>query len=121
MDLIEKYGDEMMKVTVAICTYNRAHDAVEAIRSAIQQNYASSDYEIILIDNNSKDNTREIVLQTILQHENHSIRYVLEEKQGLSVARNRAIHEAPASISCSLTMMPLLAGIGFARSLACLR
>ncbi|UOK64779.1 glycosyltransferase [Paenibacillus sp. OVF10] len=94
MDLIEKYGDEMMKVTVAICTYNRAQDAVEAIRSAVQQNYASSDYEIILIDNNSKDNTREIVLQTILQHENHSIRYVLEEKQGLSVARNRAIHEA---------------------------
>ncbi|MGQ8870923.1 glycosyltransferase [Paenibacillus sp. TSA_86.1] len=83
-----------MKVTVAICTYNRAQDAIEAIRSAVQQSYASDDYEILLIDNNSKDNTRDQVLQTILQNDQHHIRYVLEVKQGLSVARNRAIQEA---------------------------
>lgn len=83
-----------MKVTVAICTYNRAHDAVEAVKSSVQQDYPSDDYEIIVIDNNSKDNTRDVILQAAEEYKEYTIRYVLEEKQGLSVARNRAIREA---------------------------
>ncbi|WJH30915.1 glycosyltransferase [Paenibacillus sp. CC-CFT742] len=83
-----------MRVTVAICTYNRANDAVEAVRSLVRQDYPRDEFEIVVIDNNSKDHTREIILRAADEHEGYTIRYVLEEKQGLSVARNRAIREA---------------------------
>ncbi|WP_438349495.1 glycosyltransferase [Paenibacillus sp. FA6] len=82
-----------MKVTVAICTHNRAKDTGEAIESVLAQNFDKSDIEILVIDNQSSDHTAEVVHDLCHQHGSR-IRYILEQKLGLSVARNRAIKEA---------------------------
>jgi glycosyltransferase involved in cell wall biosynthesis len=82
-----------MKVTVAICTHNRAEDTGEAIESVLVQNFNMEEIEIIVIDNISSDHTAELVHSLIHQHGSR-IRYFLEQKLGLSVARNRAITEA---------------------------
>lgn len=49
----------MPKVTVAIPTYNRAHYLKEAIESVLNQTY--TDYELLVVDNASTDNTEEVV------------------------------------------------------------
>lgn len=49
----------MPKVSVLIPTYNYAHYLDEAIRSVLDQTYA--DFELIIVDDQSKDNTDEIV------------------------------------------------------------
>ncbi|WP_373230139.1 glycosyltransferase family 2 protein [Cohnella sp.] len=82
-----------MKVTVAICTHNRAKDTEEAIVSVLTQNFAKKEIEIIVIDNRSTDNTAEVV-NGLRQRHGPRVRYILENKLGLSVARNRAIREA---------------------------
>jgi glycosyltransferase involved in cell wall biosynthesis len=82
-----------MKVTVAICTHNRAKDVGEAIESVLTQNFAKNEIEIVVIDNRSTDHTAQVV-DGLQQRHGPRVRYILENKLGLSVARNRAIREA---------------------------
>jgi GT2 family glycosyltransferase len=54
-------------------------------------------WEFILVDNNSDDNTRH-VFEEVEKHYESKIRYVFEEKSGISHARNRGIKEARGEI-----------------------
>ncbi|NET29176.1 glycosyltransferase [Okeania sp. SIO1I7] len=75
------------RVSVIIATYNNAHYILEAIASVFNQTYTS--YEIIIIDDGSTDNTRE-VLEPYLD----KIRYVYQENKGVSHARNLGLEMA---------------------------
>ena len=81
-------------ISVLICTYNRANILAHAIESLCQQSVTPSEYEIIVVDNNSTDNTRAVVEQFSQRQPN--LRYIFEPTQGLSHARNRAWQEARA-------------------------
>ena len=80
-----------MRASVVICTHNRAKDTVEAVQSVLAQEDQDIEFEVLVIDNNSKDNTRELFQST--DWPNH-VRYIYESKLGLSYARNRGIREA---------------------------
>lgn len=82
----------MINISAIICTYNRYKYLPKAISSLLEQTIPKEDYEILIIDNCSTDDTRQIVedFQTKYDH----IRYFYEETQGLSAARNRGIKEA---------------------------
>ncbi len=71
-------------VSVIIPTYNRAHLIREALESVFSQTYR--DYEVIVVDDGSTDNTREI-----LASYRDRIHIVWQENQGISAARNRGI------------------------------
>jgi glycosyltransferase involved in cell wall biosynthesis len=74
------------KVSVIIPTYNRAHLIDKAIKSVLNQTY--QDYEIIVVDNASTDNTKEVVKG----FNNFKIRYIYYcDNRGSSVARNVGI------------------------------
>ena len=79
----------MPKVSVIIPTYNRAGYIIETVDSVRNQSF--QDYEIIIIDDGSKDNTRETLSDYI---EENTIRYFFQENRGESAARNRGISEA---------------------------
>jgi glycosyltransferase involved in cell wall biosynthesis len=72
----------MPKVSVVIPTYNRAHLLTECIESALAQTFR--DFEIIIIDDGSTDNTSQVVSA-------FPVRYIHQQNQGVSVARNKGI------------------------------
>lgn len=80
------------KITVAICTYNRA-DRLPALVDALRRQDCPIACEILAVDNNSKDNTRS-VLMALAEESGTPLRYVKEGQQGIVYARNRAIEEA---------------------------
>lgn len=82
------------KISIIICTYNRSKLLSLALDSLVVQSANSKNFEILVIDNNSKDNTREIVDKYIKRYPKHKIKYFLEKKQGISYARNRGAKEA---------------------------
>jgi glycosyltransferase involved in cell wall biosynthesis len=76
-------------VTAVICTYKRAHLVSRAIKSVQEQTYRN--IEIIVVDDASPDNTREVVSQ-INDPRIHYIRH--ETNKGLPAGRNTGIQAA---------------------------
>jgi glycosyltransferase involved in cell wall biosynthesis len=79
-------------ISVIICTYNRAQLLSNALQSLCEQTLEMSRYEVILVDNNSRDNTHSVTEDFCRRYPN--IRYCVEKRQGLSHARNRGWREA---------------------------
>jgi glycosyltransferase involved in cell wall biosynthesis len=77
--------DATLPISVVICTHNRADHLINAIRSVLEQNMSSREYETIVVDNGSTDNTVEVV-GSFRSAEN--VRYLFEKKLGLCQARN---------------------------------
>jgi glycosyltransferase involved in cell wall biosynthesis len=74
-------------VTVIIPTYNRGWIVKEAIDSVLEQDF--SDFELIVVDDGSEDNTRQI-----LGAYANAITVFHQSNRGVSAARNRGIAEA---------------------------
>ena len=86
------------KISVVICTYNRCKTLGAAIESIAAQTLPQSlGWEILVVDNNSTDETRQLV-ESIQRRYPERIRYIFEPKQGLSNARNTGIREARGEI-----------------------
>ena len=80
-------------VSVIIPTYNRAHLISRAIQSVLKQTY--KDFEVIVIDDGSTDNTEYIIKQ--FQDKDNRIRYIKHKKnKGGAAARNTGIKAANA-------------------------
>ena len=47
-------------ISVIVCTYNRGELLVQALESLVAQSLEKSRYEVIVVNNNSTDNTEEI-------------------------------------------------------------
>ena len=83
-----------MDISVIICTYNRAQNLPQCIDILCRQDLDDDfKWEIIIIDNNSNDDTKETVKNIIAQYD-LPIKYVFEKEQGLNFARNRGIKES---------------------------
>jgi len=88
----------MPRISVIICTYNRAKFIGEALDSLAKQTLSPEHFEIIIVNNNCTDDTEEISLAFIKNHPQLDINYVIETNQGLSFARNRGIEESKYEI-----------------------
>jgi glucosyl-dolichyl phosphate glucuronosyltransferase len=85
------------RISSIICTYRRPDTLSAAIKSLRKQTLPANEYEVIVVDNNSRDRTAEIV-QKHHGDVGFQFHYVLENRQGLSHARNTGIREARADI-----------------------
>lgn len=90
--------DTINMLTAIICTYNRAKYIGNLLESIAANDLEKSEYEIVLVDNNCTDNTREICNAFAEAHKDVRFRYTQEAEQGLSAARNRGIKEAKGDI-----------------------
>ncbi|SKB15694.1 Glycosyl transferase [Planktothrix sp. PCC 11201] len=75
------------QISVIIPAYNCDRYVGQAVESILNQTYDAD--EIIIIDDGSQDNTRQV-----LQPYSDYIRYVYQENQGVSVARNHGLNLA---------------------------
>lgn len=73
-------------ISIVVCTYNRSALLADLLHTLGEQTLPPADYEIIVVDNNSTDDTHAVVAG--LQKRIRNIRYCLESRQGLSHARN---------------------------------
>jgi glycosyltransferase involved in cell wall biosynthesis len=83
----------MLKISAVVCTRDRATWLKETLASLLEQSLPHNEYEIIVVDNGSGDDTRGAV--EVLGGE---VRYVHEPVVGLSHARNRGVREAMSDL-----------------------
>lgn len=81
-------------ISFVICTYNRAQYLKDTLHSLLENEADPDRFEVLIVDNNSSDETPDIAHTYIDNYPNHDIQYVKEPQQGLSSARNRGIKEA---------------------------
>ena len=77
----------MPLVSVVIPTFNYGRFVASAIQSALDQTFR--DFEIVVVDDGSTDDTTEIVSRF-----GAAVRYIYQPNRGLSAARNRGIQAA---------------------------
>lgn len=87
-----------MYLSVVICSYNRGKYLPMVLDSLKVQDYSSQAHEIILINNNSTDNTDEIIRNYRQANPTFPLVYVIEYNQGISHARNRGVETAKGDI-----------------------
>lgn len=96
-ELTEKMNG-LTAVSVVICTYNRATSLATTLESLARMSVPPDlDWELIVVDNNSTDNTRTVVMEFLLTS-GLKVRYVYEPEQGLCHARNRGVSCATGEI-----------------------
>lgn len=84
-------------ISIIVPTCNRAKSLSFAINSFCLQNYPVEQFEIIIVDNDSTDNTKEVVDKAITVNTHH-IRYIYEPEPGLLSGRHRGALEAKGEI-----------------------
>ena len=79
-------------LTVIICTFNRGYLLSETLPTIFQQNISTIRYKVLIVNNNSTDNTTEIISGFEEQYDNLSV--INENTQGLGYAKNAGMNAA---------------------------
>lgn len=85
--------DPQLLVSIVICTHNRCGLLSKTIRNLLAQYFPPRAYEIIVIDNASRDQTRSIV-ESYATTQEVAIKYFYEPALGVSFARNSGLELA---------------------------
>lgn len=84
-----------MSVSVVLCTFNRAESLRETLVSLGQQRTGTLSWQIVVVDNNSSDQTRSVCDQF---RDKLPLHYVFEPRQGKSFALNRGVQAATEAL-----------------------
>jgi glycosyltransferase involved in cell wall biosynthesis len=86
----------MLKISVVIPTKNRSALLAEAIERIESQTVSREQYEVIVIDNDSTDDTRTLLEQKAITYPN--LKFASQEKPGAAATRNAGLRVARADI-----------------------
>ena len=78
-----------LQLTIIVPVYNVEKYIRPCIESIFKQGLDDADFEVIIVNDGTKDRSMEMINDIISQHDNISI--ITQENQGLSVARNNGI------------------------------
>ena len=85
-----------MKFSIIIATYNRAEDLKHTLANLAELSPAGT-WEVIVVDNNSRDHTRQVVEEMAARFP-VDLRYIFEGEQGRSAALNAGIQASRGEI-----------------------
>jgi len=92
--------NQTLKISVVICTYNRADYIAQAMDSLYHQTLDREAFEVIVVDNNSTDQTKEICNNYIASHTDAHFYFLEEQQQGASFARNKGASIVHSPLLC---------------------
>lgn len=87
-----------MRFSVIIPLYNKAPYVAKAVQSVLAQTFA--DYELVIVDDGSKDDSAKIAEEAIEGREN--CRLMKQENAGVSMARNNGVADSKGDYLCFL-------------------
>ena len=87
-----------MKISVVIPLYNKAPFVEKAVRSVLSQSF--TDYELIVVDDGSSDESPEIAMRVMEDHDN--CRMIRQENSGVSTTRNNGVAASHGDYLCFL-------------------
>ena len=82
----------MTKLSIIVSVYNVEKYIRPCIESIFRQGLDDADYEVIIVNDGTKDRSMEMIADIIAAHQNIAV--INQENQGLSVARNNGIKVA---------------------------
>lgn len=88
----------MIRISLVIPTHNRAEPLLEALGSVVRQDLPAAEWECVVVNNNSTDDTESRFAAFAAAHPECSLRMVDESGPGVSYARNRGLCEASAPL-----------------------
>ena len=87
-----------MKFSIIIPLYNKVPYVAKAIQSVLAQTF--TDYELVIVDDGSEDNSADVAAKVIEGHVN--CRLMKQENEGVSVARNNGVSVSQGECLCFL-------------------
>lgn len=88
----------MIRISLIIATHNRAGELLRALESVVRQDLPPEEWECVVVNNNSTDDTDRRFAHFAAIHSACSLRLVFESNPGLSHARNRGLRESRAPL-----------------------
>lgn len=79
------------KVSIVLCVYNGGKTLPLCLDSLMKLDFPKEDIEIIAVDNNSTDSTKDTIRQ-------YPVKYAFEKKRGRAAARNKGIKESSGEL-----------------------
>ncbi len=89
---------DKFKATIVICTYNRVMLLKLCVESIVAMNINTTEFELLVIDNNSADNTEDYCKTIPQLYPLLNFKYIKEMQQGIAFARTRGAKEATGEI-----------------------
>lgn len=88
------------QVSVIVCVYNGEKTLIPCIESLAKQTYSHDAFEIVIVNDGSKDSSAEICREFLQRYsgQNPNLTYIYQDNAGLSMARNAGIHFAKGQI-----------------------
>lgn len=86
------------RISVIISTYNRQPFIIKCLQCLADQTLAKDQYEVIVVDNNSTDQTAALVLEFLAAHPQLPFQYIFEPQKGVSFGRDRGLRAATGDI-----------------------
>lgn len=84
-------GSSRQRITVVVCTYNRANLLPGALQSLLRLDVPDDwQWDVLVVDNNSSDATAQVVAD-LMRANDGRLHYVLEPEPGVAAARNCGI------------------------------
>ncbi|MEM6843817.1 MAG: glycosyltransferase [Bacteroidota bacterium] len=87
---------DLPELSIIVCTYNRDQYIDKTLNYLFQQDLDPSEYEVIIVDNNSTDQTAQICQNFLESNSTAPFHYFVETNQGHSYSRNRGVRESKA-------------------------
>jgi len=84
-------------LSVVIATYNRCNTLTETLKRLAKQSLIGEKFEVIVVDDDSPDQTREIV-NSLIPSMPYSLRYLHHKNQGPGFSQNRGIKAAHSDL-----------------------
>jgi glycosyltransferase involved in cell wall biosynthesis len=88
-----------IEISIVIPTFNRSSSLKETLESLFAQTYPANKFEILVCDDNSSDNTEEVVKE-LMQNTQHNLKYIKVKSKikGPGKVRNAGINQSSGKI-----------------------